>query len=182
MAPCRSLPRWTGQLSLSVAGCVRSSAPSQPMAWHWRALQKPKETVRWMKDCQRQVTMTTIHWAQCQWYLSRVKYCDFIVQCPQDFVINSIQKSFGITACAGLCSARAAEVTFAILYMHEYLYHTKERKSIMSGRPLPLVKASILRDPCKRPSVSTISKLLSARTISPDCKSNNINNPSLPML
>lgn len=45
----------------------------------------------------------------------------------------------------------------------------------------PLVKSSILRDSCKRPSVSTISKLLSARTIFPDCKSSNIsvnNHPS----
>lgn len=48
----------------------------------------------------------------------------------------------------------------------------------MSGSPVTLVKANILRDHCKRLSVSTISKLLSARTISPDCKSNNINNPS----
>lgn len=69
--------------------------------------------------------MTTIYGVQCQWYLSGVKYCDFIVQCPQDFVINSIQKNFGITVCADLCSARAAEVTFTILYMHEYLYHAK---------------------------------------------------------
>lgn len=40
------------------------------------------------------------------------------------------------------------------------------------GRYFLFVKACILRDSCKRPSVSTISKLLSA--VSPDCKSSNI--------
>ena len=60
--------------------------------------------------------------------------------------LTAFRGVFGITACADLCSARAAEVTFATFYTHEYLYQTK-RKEEHNGYPLtPINSQKTLED------------------------------------